>query len=886
MYDRTHSVAPAGNPRPDISPTPEEGVGADPARTPLAGVSASMLQSLRAQAQDFNRLPPQMSLEEYFQRVTEAPQLFLRNEHHYLADALRALGTEPVEIWGRKMESFAAANWPWDPLAGDGGIRLVGQEQVLSRIESILRAQARQEHGNKLLLLHGPWGCGKTLVAKTLLFAAQDYSQHHPEGQQAMLTFEFPERERYQNSRLGFHLTDAAGAQKTEDGIIIPAAFRTNPFFLLSNRRGANGEPSPREAAFNRICDAHPELPELRASFRNSVLSSQLDRSSELIIAALMEHYRNDWDAVVANHLRVRPFSLCVNGKGGLTMLTDIDTSSRGRPQFPASDSERAYFVPLQLGRQAADIPLFTGPFPDSARGLLYFDNLLGGKTGPRDLEPLQEAIEGGLITVRDHRDRVISAQHRAVLLASAGDPHLRRIVGNEDWDSLRSRMVPITVGHRCRWHDEARILDEQIQTLLPQGVQTDPHVVKIAAIFMAMTRMRAPQSSNYIGESDQSFKSAIDAVFGKGSKLSAEQQILLKTLLLSPGYDLHVALGDTFKASDAHHRVLNRQVAKLADEFSGTQDQPKFAGYDGAFGISERAGIEFITHAVSARAERHFLVTDLLTYLEREAESGFDYLADANRQVQDYDSPPLDKDEVHASLGDPSSLIDTLSDCAKRLVRHDLIEGLGTVTVEQLRHEFRWYIENVKAYLKNENIQPGDYGPQRIVRHPCAPDEKFMRTYIEELLDIHESRKDEFRRQVLNHIAARSLERGSALPDLGAVFQDGFPSLFWRVFKYHLFTDIQGQKGGGRSPSWAIDAFLEDCRIYIGAPTALRQGLESVDPTIKTRAQRFHSALQHLTKIGYPEESIPKLFGWAFTADGTPEVTPYLQYPSKNVRR
>jgi hypothetical protein len=616
------------------------------------------------------------------------------------------------------------------------------------------------------------------------------------------------------------------------------------------------------------------------------VLSSQLDRSSELIIAALMEHYRNDWDAVVANHLRVRPFSLCVNGKGGLTMLTDIDTSSRGRPQFPASDSERAYFVPPQLGRQAAEIPLFTGPFPDSARGLLYFDNLLGGKTGPRDLEPLQEAIEGGLVTVRDHRDRVISAQHHAVLLASAGDPHLRRILGNEDWESLRSRMVPISVGHRGRWHDEARILGEQIETLLPEGVQTDPHVVKIAAIFMTMTRMRAPQPFNYLEETDQTFKASVDALFGKSTKLSTEQQILLKTLLLSPGYDIHVALGETFKASDVHHRALTRQVAKLAEEFSGTQDQPRFEGYDGAFGVSERAGIEFITHAVSARAGRHFLVLDLLTYLGREAESGFDYLADANRQVRDQDSPPLDKDEIAPSLGDPTSLIDTLSDCAKRLVRHDLVEGLGLVTVEQLRHEFRWYIENIKAYLKNENIQPGDYGPRRIVRHPCPPDEKFMRTYIEELLDIHENRKDDFRRQVLNHIAARSLESGNAPLNLGAVFQEGFPSLFWRVFKFHLFADIQGQKGSGRSPSWAVDAFLEDCRLYIGAPAALRQGLESADPTVKTRAQRFHSALQHLTKLGYPEESIPKLFGWAFSADGTPEVAPYLQYPSKNARK
>src|SRR3990167_4863465 len=61
-------------------------------------------------------------------------------------------------------------------------------------------------------------------------------------------------------------------------------------------------------------------------------------------------------------------------------------------------------------------------------------------------------------------------------------------------------------------------------------------------------------------------------------------------------------------------------------------------------------------------------------------------------------------------------------------------------------------YIDNVKAYTQRERVRnryTGDYQD---------PDERLMRS-IEERIDIPESRKDDFRREIMNYIGAISLE-------------------------------------------------------------------------------------------------------------------------------
>jgi serine protein kinase len=63
-------------------------------------------------------------------------------------------------------------------------------------------------------------------------------------------------------------------------------------------------------------------------------------------------------------------------------------------------------------------------------------------------------------------------------------------------------------------------------------------------------------------------------------------------------------------------------------------------------------------------------------------------------------------------------------------------------------------YIDNLKAYTQHERVR------NRYTGEDEEPDERLMRS-IEEKIGITESRKDDFRREIMNYIAALSLEGG-----------------------------------------------------------------------------------------------------------------------------
>ncbi len=70
----------------------------------------------------------------------------------------------------------------------------------------------------------------------------------------------------------------------------------------------------------------------------------------------------------------------------------------------------------------------------------------------------------------------------------------------------------------------------------------------------------------------------------------------------------------------------------------------------------------------------------------------------------------------------------------------------------EGIKALFANYIDNVKAYIRKEKVKNKYTGQDE------APNEKLMRS-VEEKIDIPESRKDDFRREIMNYIGALALE-------------------------------------------------------------------------------------------------------------------------------
>jgi serine protein kinase len=70
----------------------------------------------------------------------------------------------------------------------------------------------------------------------------------------------------------------------------------------------------------------------------------------------------------------------------------------------------------------------------------------------------------------------------------------------------------------------------------------------------------------------------------------------------------------------------------------------------------------------------------------------------------------------------------------------------------DAIRSLFSNYVDNVKAYIRRERVKNKYTGQDE------APNEKLMRS-IEERIGISESRKDDFRREIMNYIAALAIE-------------------------------------------------------------------------------------------------------------------------------
>jgi serine protein kinase len=84
-------------------------------------------------------------------------------------------------------------------------------------------------------------------------------------------------------------------------------------------------------------------------------------------------------------------------------------------------------------------------------------------------------------------------------------------------------------------------------------------------------------------------------------------------------------------------------------------------------------------------------------------------------------------------------------------------------------------YIDNVKAYTQREKVKNAFTGQYQ------DPDERLMRS-IEQKIDIPESRKDDFRREIMNYIGALSID--------GRTFDYKTNERLYKALELKLFED------------------------------------------------------------------------------------------------
>lgn len=156
-------------------------------------------------------------------------------------------------------------------------------------------------------------------------------------------------------------------------------------------------------------------------------------------------------------------------------------------------------------------------------------------------------------------------------------------------------------------------------------------------------------------------------------------------------------------------------------------------AAHEGMFGISPRYVQDKISNALVAHPDaisvNPFMVMN-------ELETGLKHHS------------LLNSDELKSRYRD---LIGVVKEEYENIVKNEVQRAIAADD-DALKRLFGNYIDNVKAYTQNEKVK------NTFTRQYEEPDERMMRS-IEEKIDIPESRKDDFRREIMNYIGALSID-------------------------------------------------------------------------------------------------------------------------------
>lgn len=154
---------------------------------------------------------------------------------------------------------------------------------------------------------------------------------------------------------------------------------------------------------------------------------------------------------------------------------------------------------------------------------------------------------------------------------------------------------------------------------------------------------------------------------------------------------------------------------------------------HEGMFGISPRYVQDKISNALVAHAE----ATSVNPFMVlNELESGLKHHS------------LLNSDELKSRYRD---LIDVVKEEYENIVKNEVQRAIAADD-DALKRLFGNYIDNVKAYTQHEKVKNAFTGQYD------EPDERLMRS-IEEKIDIPDSRKDDFRREIMNYIGALSID-------------------------------------------------------------------------------------------------------------------------------
>lgn len=856
------------------------------ARTEGAELSAPELSDrlFSHRADHARSLSQSLSFNEYLAKVIESPKLMIRNESQYTVDMMLSFGSEPKTILGREILDFRLKHRPWQPQELEDQVRLFGQEAPL--YEFFLRCQlyARQAHPNRMIVLHGPPGGGKTLMSETLSAGLEEYSKNNPEGVLYRLTFGFESDK--QRRALGFKNSafetiendDTSDSNQNRFRFIIRPPGNTDPIFLIP-KDAAPGDTSPRVALLKSLYDAKKIDSSFNASY---LLRGELDSTSERIMEALLDFYGGDLKAVLENHIRVERWTMSAKlGRGITAIRPSQDWNADIEPH--QNHYHMGSPTPPQLDSAASEIFLSHALPLATSRGHLHFADLLRPNERDRGdadisrLSHLLETIEGGTTQIMSRRESslVRTEQIHTLIRADSNDEHIEIKRTGPAWKSFSQRCDFITVGLTTRFLEEAEAHKQRLTQLLGEERPLAPHALNTFALFVTATRLLKPDSASYT-HTDKDLPEILKDLH------VVEKALLLQEAVSGVRNEMNIFRAGEKRWSVVQLTKLKRHIPDIAAEYMHGVGFTRFTLYDGGIGVSTRAAQDLLKEIIGTRQTGPLTVVDVCEALNGRKDflEYYQEIGNAKEQFMETEfknwmgeqrtqgKSPSDRDiaserlkirrdiERRFPIPHPGQILHYVKEYARLQVQEDVYQALGMANMESMALRLGRYLEHVRVSVtKNGSVRP-EFRVPKGGRNEDASKE-LMEDFEDRVLEQRPSsprEREEFRANLIKRIASWRLSN---------------PTEEYEGNLENIFSDLR-DKIKGVQQRWleqAVSSFIAQSAAYENNPQNVEKHRKG-SPEQKKAVADWERASNELIEAGYPKGSISRQVIWAFTKD------------------
>lgn len=589
----------------------------------------------------------------------------------------------------------------------EGRDALMGQEEVQSGVYRLICNFAREGRTNRLILLHGPNGSAKSTFVACLQRAMEHYSTLE-DGALYRFNWIFPSQ-KLTKGGIGF-----SGAGFSSEGAAETFAYLDDELVEAKISDEMRDHPllliprDRREALIrSRLSDA------IAKGFRPAdlLLRGDLSHRNRQIFEALLSSYHGDL-AKVLRHVQVERFFVSRRYRqAAATVEPQMAVDARTR-QLTMDRS----LASLPPALQSLTLYETQGELVDGNRGVIDFADLL--KRPIETFKYLLTTIETGRVSLD-----VASLELDSIFIGSANEGYLAAFKEVPDFQSFKGRIELVRVPYLLDYRVEQRIYEEQIRSAhLETEKHVAPHVSWVAALWAMLTRMKKPLSEKYT--------KALADIVGKLGPID-------KALLYADGVAPEGLAPDQV-------RELQAGIEKIARE------SDSYPNYEGRTGASPREMKLLIMNAgqnPKFRCVSPFAV--------------FEELEELVRSVSVYEF--LKQEPLPGGYHENRKFIFQVRDRLLDRIDDEVRTAMGLVEERKYIDQFDRYVSFVSHWIRKEKVTNPVTGRDE------APDEDFMNE-VERILEM-QTRREEFRREVIAKIGAWSIDHPRQKPDFEKIF-------------------------------------------------------------------------------------------------------------------